>query len=231
MMPDTIDETFMTRRQAVKSLGLAAAGLIALPLTQTPLLAAQEKVTPGEDLMHEHGALRRLLLIYRYYSRQLAEGTALNLSGLQHAARLIRTFVEEYHEKLEETYVFPRFRKANQLVTLVNTLQTQHAAGRRVTARIQAFGTIVSASRAGEARGLIEAFLRMYEPHAAREDTVVFPAFAKLLPPAEYDKLGDKFEGLETLRFGKDGFEHVVAEIATIEKALGLYDLNQFTPR
>jgi hemerythrin-like domain-containing protein len=221
----------MTRREAVKSLGLAAAGLLALPLIQAPALAAEEKVTPGEDLMHEHGALRRLLLIYRYYLRQPEGNAAVNLAGLQHAARLIRTFVEDYHEKLEETYVFPRFRKAKQLVSLVNTLQTQHEAGRRVTARIQAFGPSVSAERAPELRGLLEAFVRMYEPHAAREDTVVFPTFAKLLPPADYDRLGDTFERQETKRFGKDGFEHIIAEIVTIEKALGLYDLNQFTPR
>jgi hemerythrin-like domain-containing protein len=221
----------MTRRKAVKSLGLAAAGLLALPLAQTPLLAAEAKVTPGEDLMHEHGALRRLLLIYRYYSGQLEDGAVVTLAGLQHAARLIRSFVEDYHEKLEETYVFPKFRKANQLVALVNTLQAQHEAGRRLTTSIQAFGTLVTPERAGELRGLIEAFLRMYEPHAAREDTVVFPAFAKLLPPGEYDRLGEEFEATETKRFGKDGFDHIVSEIATIEKALGLYDLNQFTPR
>ncbi len=74
-------------------------------------------------------------------------------------------------------------------------------------------------------------FARMYEPHAAREDTVLFPAFKKLVTPKEYDDLGDEFEKTEQDLFGKDGFEKNVAEVAALEKQMGTYDLAQFTPR
>jgi hypothetical protein len=38
------------------------------------------------------------------------------------SAKLIRSFAEDYHEKLEQDYMFPRFRNANRLVDLVDVL-------------------------------------------------------------------------------------------------------------
>ena len=71
----------------------------------------------------------------------------------------------------------------------------------------------------------------MYRPHAAREDTVLFPAFKKLLSAKQLDELGDKFEEEENRRFGDKGFEKTVEKVAAIEKELGIYDLAQFTPK
>ena len=48
--------------------------------------------------------------------------------------------------------------------------------------------------------------LRMYRPHAAREDTVLFPAFRKLVPKKQYGELGEQFEDKEHELFGKAGF-------------------------
>ena len=36
-------------------------------------------------------------------------------------------------------------------------------------------------------------FVRMYEPHEAREDTVLFPQFRKIVSKHEYDALGEEF--------------------------------------
>lgn len=47
----------------------------------------------------------------------------------------------------------------------------------------------------------------MYEPHEAREDTLLFPAFREI------------------------GFHKIVEEVAGFEKKAGIYDLSQFTPR
>jgi hypothetical protein len=50
---------------------------------------------------------------------------------------LFARFVEDYHEKLEEDYLFPlsRFREANRLVELVDTLNSQHQKERILTDR------------------------------------------------------------------------------------------------
>jgi hypothetical protein len=75
----------------------------------------------------------------------------------------------------------------------------------------------------------LEKFVRMYEPHAARED-VLFPAYRKLLSPKELETTGDEFEKLERQMFHGDGFEQGVEAVTRMEKDLGIYDLAQFTP-
>jgi hemerythrin-like domain-containing protein len=77
---------------------------------------------------------------------------------------------------------------------------------------------------------LLSSFNTMYRPHEAREDTVLFPAFRKLVSQHEYDSLGEEFENNEHKLFGEDGFETMVARVAEIEKQLNIYDLAQFTP-
>ncbi len=71
----------------------------------------------------------------------------------------------------------------------------------------------------------------MYHRHEAREDTVLFPAFRKIVSQHEYDSLGEEFENNEHKLFGKDGFETMGDKVAAIEKSLGIYDLAQFTPK
>lgn len=73
-------------------------------------------------------------------------------------------------------------------------------------------------------------FRRMYEPHATREDTVLFPAFAQLLSEKELHALMDTFEQKEkALPLGD--FERMVTEVDAIERALGVHDLSKFTPK
>jgi hemerythrin-like domain-containing protein len=71
----------------------------------------------------------------------------------------------------------------------------------------------------------------MYRPHKAREDTVLFPAFRKIVSAKEFDSLGESFEKKEDELFGEGGFEKIVDEVAGIEKRLGIFELSQFTPR
>ena len=73
-------------------------------------------------------------------------------------------------------------------------------------------------------------FVRMYEPHEAREDTILFPAFRKIASEHEYDALGEEFEKKENQLFHGVGLEKNVDAVAKLEKELGIYDLAQFTP-
>ena len=191
-----------------------------------------QDVSPPEDLMQEHGLLNRILLIYDHERGQMSSGQAPNLPALNAAAGIIRSFVEDYHEKQEEDYLFPRFKKAGQLKELVDTLLRQHNAGRRITDQLLQLtkGATLGAGEAQKLLSLLTDFNVMYRPHESREDTVLFPAFRKLVSKHEYDSLGEEFEDNEHKHFGGDGFEMMVGKVADIEKQLGIYELNQFTP-
>ena len=77
----------------------------------------------------------------------------------------------------------------------------------------------------------LRVFNRMYRPHAAREDTLLFPAFHDLLGEKAYKELGDQFEDEEKKQLGNEGFEGAVAQVARLEEQFGFTDLDQFTPR
>jgi hemerythrin-like domain-containing protein len=193
-----------------------------------------EEISPAEDLMREHGVLNRILLIYDHHLNKLNAKESFDGSVLTSAADIVRHFVEDYHEKLEEDFLFPRFRKVGKLVSLVETLQTQHRAGRDLTARIRelsATATLKYVSDSDKLAEALRAFLHMYRPHEAREDTVLFPAFRSIVSKHEYDALGDDFEKKEDELFGEEGFFKVVDQVAQLEKRIGIYELSQFTPR
>jgi len=189
-------------------------------------------VSTNEDLMREHGILKRVLLAYDEIIRRIRARQDFPPQAVTDGATIVRKFVEDYHEKLEEDHLFPRFRKAGKLVDLVNVLYAQHQAGRRVTDRIFATaGSLKTDDDRNRLAGDLQAFNRMYAPHEAREDTVLFPELHKIVSPHEYGAMGEQFEGIERKTFGGDGFDIYIDKIAALEKQLGIYDLAQFTPQ
>jgi hemerythrin-like domain-containing protein len=191
-------------------------------------------IPPDDDLMREHGVLKRVLLCYRAMIARVQRGGPLGAHDLHDAALIIHDYIEGFHEGLEEGYVFPRLVNAGRLASTVTTLLVQHARGRVITQFLLAGATAKGVAAPGAAAGLAAAmqeFDRMYEPHEAREDTVVFPAFRQILPAAELTDLGQHFADLQHQEFGTDEFAAVVARVASIEQNLGIYDLAQFTPQ
>ncbi len=193
----------------------------------------EDEVTPTEDLMREQGLLKRVLLVYDEVRRRIAAGADFPPDVVVGGAKIIRSFIEEYHEELEEKHLFPRFRSHHTLVDLVDVLEEQHKAGRRVTERILALasGGLEATGDKKDLAAALESFTRMYAPHEAREDTVLFPALRRLVSAHEYDALGETFEAEEHRKLGQEGFEGMVPRVADLEKTLGIYDLKQFTPR
>jgi len=194
----------------------------------------EPEVAPPEDLMREHGVLNRILLLYEEGIRRVDTKQPFPAETVASAAEIIRRFIEQYHEKLEEDHLFPRFEKVNKLVDLVGSLRRQHQAGRKLTDTIIKLSTATSVQAAGDRQQLLDSmrgFIRMYRPHETREDTVLFPAFRSIVKPKEFEALGEQFEDKEHELFGKEGFEGIVAQVAKLEQTLGIYDLDQFTPR
>ena len=58
----------------------------------------EEDVSPAEDLMREHGVLKRVLLVYDEVRRRIAARADFPPEVVTGGAQIIRTFIEEYHE-------------------------------------------------------------------------------------------------------------------------------------
>jgi hemerythrin-like domain-containing protein len=211
----------------------AMSGLAGFSLVTGCRKEEREEVTPVEDLMREHGVLNRIMLIYDSCQMKMASGEQFPADALNKSAQMIRSFIEDYHEMLEEKFLFPRFINANHLVDLVQLLYIQHHAGRVLTDQILQMGNanmLENAEYMQKLAGLLTSFNRMYRAHEAREDTVLFPALRKIVSRNEYYDMGEDFERKEHELFGADGFENVVNQVAEIEKQLGIYDMSAITP-
>jgi hemerythrin-like domain-containing protein len=230
---------------AVERRGILVAGIAALLVDGVPAAESKAEVKKKgevdardtgavEDLMREHGVLRRCFLAYRECAGRLRiDPASVDASALNDTARLFRNFGEDYHEKkLEEVHIFPKIkRQLSGADASVDTLIAQHQRGREVTNYILSVtaGAKISASDSEPLARAFDAFEAMYANHTAREDTLVFPAWKKALSPAEIAEMGDLFEDIERAEFGTDGFDEAVRRIADIEDRLGLTSLAQFT--
>lgn len=193
----------------------------------------EAEVTATEDLMREHGILRRALLVYSAASVKLRSSpAAIPPDALQKTAKLFRTFGEEYHEKkLEEAYIFPAVKTAGgEAGTYPDILVAQHNRGREITDYILSVSQGAKLGNNADALAkALDTFVLMYRNHAAREDTIIFPAWKETMTEKQLDEIGEKFEDIEHEQFGTDGFEDAVKQISTIEASLGLADISQFT--
>ncbi|HEY2970928.1 MAG TPA: hemerythrin domain-containing protein [Pyrinomonadaceae bacterium] len=192
------------------------------------------EVTATEDLMREHGILRRALLVYSAAAMKLrANASSIAPDALQKTAKLFRAFGEEYHEKkLEEAYIFPAVKKVGgEAATYPDILIAQHNRGREITDYLIGVtqGGKLGASNGEQLAKALESFVLMYRNHAAREDTIIFPAWKQTMTGKQLDEMNDKFEDIEHEQFGEDGFEDAVKQISAIESSLGLADISQFT--
>jgi hemerythrin-like domain-containing protein len=219
-----------TRRRLITTAGCAGLTLAVAGCGH----GKEPEVTANEDLMREHGVIRRALFVYAEASRRArANPGSIPLPQLLDTARLFRAFAEDYHERaLEEAHIFPVVRKlTGPVAQLPDVLVIQHQRGREITDYIQriAAGGSVTPAEAPRLADTLDALVAMYGPHTAREDTVLFPAWKAALGEKAYDESGDRFEEIERRTFGHDGYEDARDRIANIEVAFGLGDLSTVT--
>jgi hemerythrin-like domain-containing protein len=195
----------------------------------------EPEVTATEDLMREHGVIRRALLVYWELAEKIRKSPgSIDAAALHKTAQLFRTFGEDYHERmLEEQHIFPIVQKMKgEAAKYPDILVAQHRIGREITDYTLA---VTNSSRISVQHGeplakALEGLVRMYENHAAREDTIVFPAWKKNFSNKQLDELSDQFEDIEHKMFGKDGFEDAEKTISGIEATFGFTDISQFNP-
>jgi hemerythrin-like domain-containing protein len=212
------------------ALAVVGGYVVAIKTASAAEVEGESAIGPIEDLMREHGVLRRVLLIYEEGLRRIAAHQDIPGNPFLTGAQLIRKFIEDYHEKNEEKFIFPRLQNSvGEAGQDVPILLQQHRAGRKLTDEI----IRVSTSNAKDTRLVdpVTAFIRMYRPHAAREDTVVFPAFHTAVSDKEFDAIGAQMEKQEHQLFGEGGFAKIVEAVAEEERALDIYELDLFTPK
>lgn len=229
ILPTQTRRHFVQRGAAiVTGLALGTAGHAAGPTTGDP----HRKASPNEALMEEHGLLNRVLIVYEEAIRRLTAGEELPPEPVHEAAKIVRKYVEDYHEMLEQDFLFPRFINANVMTDLVQVLLEQHLGGRHLTDEVLHLalsGAVKTKDDREKLAGILRKFVFMYHAHEAREDTVLFPTFRGLVSGHEYDALREDFEKRERDLFGGESFPAMLERVVAVEKQLGIYELARYT--
>jgi hemerythrin-like domain-containing protein len=229
-----------TRRTLLRLTAAAAAGM-ALPAAAQPAAAKRAPGndappgSPADDMMHGQGLLERVLLVYEESSRRMAAGDApVPPEIIRDAAQIVRGYFEDHHQKLEEKYVFPRFERSTtrEHADLVQVLREQHEAGRRLTDRILKLAETKLDDPVGRAQvqASLRDTVRMLRPHESREDSVLLPAFRKLVTAAEYRDLAAEMRKSDA-RTPTGSLDMMVEKVSALERQLDVYDLAKFTPK
>src|SRR5256885_15783950 len=120
----------LLRQWSAVGVTLVGSALMAFPTCAADKAEEKEpEVTATEDLMREHGVIRRALLLYYELVPKLRKDVAgVDASALKQTAQLFRTFGEDYHERmLEEQHIFPLIRKQGpELQSYADVLTAQH---------------------------------------------------------------------------------------------------------
>src|SRR5690348_671278 len=92
-----------TRRGFVHVTAVTATGLLVGGMAAPQAFAAdkekekeEEDVSPAEDLMREHGVLKRILLVYGEAIRRIDARQDLPPDPVLDSAKIVRSFVEDY---------------------------------------------------------------------------------------------------------------------------------------
>ena len=226
-----------SRRRFLKSSGLLITGSAVLNTNlfgETLIKTGKkesEKLSANEHLMRDHGLMQRILLIYQEIIDRINKKSSFPPETVIDSANTVRMFIEANHEELEENYLFPHSKKANTLVELVNTLTIQHQKGSALTSKIVQLGAdnFKKNIEKEELKKYLHLFIRMFNAHEAREDTVLFPEFRKLISESEYDSIGEQFTQKQFDMFGPNGFNMILRRVEDIEKKLKIYELSKYT--
>jgi len=230
------------RRDFLQLAGIGA-GLVLLSGCEKEVASAQDTgrkgkaaeataVTAVEGLMREHSVLGRIFVIYEETMRRIENDNETPPHALSVAAATVRSFIEDCHQKAEEELVFSRLRQDGKHAPVLDVLFAQHAVGRKLTDTIIRLAEPLPSELADRTllSNSMREFMRMYRPHAAREETIIFPALHQILSAREYEAMGDGLGQRVRQFFGPKGFEETVDKIAEVERNLGLLDLATFTP-
>ena len=178
----------------------------------------------------EHGMLDRIMLAIDH-TLQKAEGASKpNVTPVLKACGMIKQVVDEHHMKLEEKEIYPKFRDDRILGKLSRDLEDQHNEARKMTARMKELSS-GSNPDVRELRRVFQDFRTMMVAHAAREQTVLFPAMVGTWTDEQLDALKEAQEADEKRLLGEDADEKVYKMMGDIETAAGIRSVSDFTRR
>lgn len=223
----------LSRRNFLTLAGAAGAGIMTAGCSSSDK-AQDEAGTAVEFLDRQHGLLHRAVFILEEVRGGMDARMDLPPEIIQGTIDVIRRFVVDFHQKMEEKHIYPAFESAKKMGGLVGVLREQHEAGAQLVEVLKQLAAEFSARDLEKRRTMASAIHklgRMYRAHADREDTVLFPVLRQVVTPKAYEQLNAEFRKAEIQAGGLHAYEDAVQKLSGYENLLSIGDLSAFTLR
>jgi len=221
----------LSRRSFIALAGATGAGVLAgCSKSGQP---EGEGETAIEIVARQHGVLYRAVAVLEEIMGAMDARMDLPPEIIGGTVEIVRLFIVDHHQQLEEKFIYPVFDAAGKMNALVGVLREQHAAGSQLIGTLKGLCVEFSAKDLEKRRTMgsaIHQFSRMYRAHADREDTALFPLLRPIMLPKAYAELSSACQKAESEFQGENGFEETIRKLTDYENILGIGDLATFTP-
>lgn len=222
----------LSRRNFMSLAG--ATGAVVMAGCSKPDQPKTDIITPVEILARHHGAIYRAVAVLEEIRGGMNARMDLPPEMIGGTVEIIRTFVMDIHQQMEEKYIFPVFDAQGKMSGLVGVLREQHAAGARLIEILRGLCDGFSAKDLEKRRTMASAIhllSRMCRAHAEWEDTALFPLLRSIVPPKSFAELSSVLYRTESELLGQNGFDEIIRKLNGYENILGIGDLASYTPR
>lgn len=174
-------------------------------------------------LMDEHRVIERLLTSLERAAVQLNNGEPVRPGFFLDAADFVKGFADGCHHKKEENVLFIALNEAGlpKQTGPVAAMLADHDQGRAFTRGMREAAERLAAgdadARAAVAQNALN-YVRLLRDHIGKEDNVLFPMAAQVIPAARQQGLVDRFETIEHEETGEGVHEKYLALADALEK-------------
>lgn len=176
-----------------------------------------------EQLMKEHAAIERMLVVLDAVCRRLESGEGVEPGHLDQVVAFFRGFADECHHEKEETVLFPALEKAGipREGGPLGVMLHEHD---QMRGYLRGLATAVERLRAGEVGAAMSLarnaghYANTLRLHMDKENSALFRMAEMRLGPAKEEQLAEQFEAIETQKMGEGKHEELHALLDRLEE-------------
>lgn len=176
-------------------------------------------------LVEEHRVIERVLNSLETSANRLENGQTVPPELLLTATDFMRGFADGCHHAKEEGILFARMTEQGftQQGCPLGVMLAEHECGRQYTrALIKAAEDMQAGDMSGVQRAIMSSrsYVSLLRQHIYKEDHILFPMAAEVIPQDDHEALWEEFEQVEQVEMGEGVHEKYLALAEALEEKI-----------
>lgn len=159
-------------------------------------------MSPIEDLIHEHKAIKVMLSIMGRIAENIRNDISVDTNDIENIVDFLRTFADKCHHGKEENVLFPAMVEAGipKEGGPIGVMLHEHTLGRGY---IKEISTATEQFKTGNTEAILliadnlSGYINLLHNHIQKEENVLFPMAEKVLTTMKQNEIYEQFEIIE----------------------------------